>query len=176
MRIKTAQSALLSNHEVLLHLQSELASYEGVGKKKKGRRMPPKDLQEILKDGIAYLTNPDYATHSIQAQHPNRPMTLYKGPNSLLRALAPHYRLNKTEYLQLYNTRPRSQATLQLVIEEANNRFTDAELDDILAIITHVFDEEEASIPAGVEVMRMEKLSDKMLGVTKGKKKKRAQV
>lgn len=45
-------------------------------------------------------------------------MTLYKGPHSLLRALAPKYRLNKAEYLQLYNVRPTSRITLELIIEE----------------------------------------------------------
>lgn len=68
--------------------------------------------------GIQYLTNTDYGTSHLHTNHPTRPMTLYKGPNSLLRALAPKYKLNKTEYLQLYNIRPRSQITLQLVIEE----------------------------------------------------------
>jgi hypothetical protein len=45
-------------------------------------------------------------------------MTLYKGPHSLFRALAPKYRLNKAEYLQLYNLRPATQVMLELVIEE----------------------------------------------------------
>jgi hypothetical protein len=45
-------------------------------------------------------------------------MTLYKGPHSLFRALAPKYRLNKAEYLQLYNLRPGTQVMLELVIEE----------------------------------------------------------
>ena len=47
-------------------------------------------------------------------------MTLYKGPNSLLRALAPKYRLNKAEYLQIYNVRPTSRITLELIIEEVS--------------------------------------------------------
>jgi len=52
--------------------------------------------------------------------HPERPMTLFKGPHSLLRALAKKYRLNKTEYLQLYNLRPRTRITLDLIIEEVS--------------------------------------------------------
>lgn len=45
-------------------------------------------------------------------------MTLYKGPHSLFRALSPNYRLNKAEYLQIYNLRPASLLELDLVIEE----------------------------------------------------------
>jgi hypothetical protein len=52
------------------------------------------------------------------AAHPTRPMTLYKGPNSLFRALAPKYRLNKAEFLMIYNLRPRTLVELALVIEE----------------------------------------------------------
>ncbi|KAF1950464.1 hypothetical protein CC80DRAFT_227379 [Byssothecium circinans] len=174
MRIKTAQAALLTNHEVLLHLEAEAAIYNNRPDKHWKHRPGSKDVLEILTDGVAYLTNPDYTTHSIKTTHPTRPMTLYKGPNSLLRALAPRYRLNKTEYLQLYNIKPRTEATLQLVLQEANKRFTDDELYDILATITRVFDEEEADIPAGVEDLEMERVDDRMLGVTKGRKKRRA--
>jgi hypothetical protein len=123
-------------------------------------------------------------------------MTLYKGPHSLFRALAPKYRLNKAEYLQLYNLRPSTQVMLELVIEEvsrqlstftsasgvltsaiqAGTRFTEDELHDILNICQAVFDEEEGQIPAGVEDMQMEKIANKLLGARKtrrrgGKKK-----
>jgi len=50
-------------------------------------------------------------------------MTLYKGPHSLFRALAPKYRLNKAEYLQLYNLRPSTQVMLELVIEEVRFQY-----------------------------------------------------
>jgi hypothetical protein len=73
------------------------------------------------RQGINYLTNEDYAIKKIVEQRGERPMTLYKGPSSLLRALAPHYKLNKVEYLQIYNVRPRSQITLHLLIEEVNH-------------------------------------------------------
>jgi hypothetical protein len=64
---------------------------------------------------VAQWTNP---AKEISAYHAERPMTLYKGPHSLLRVLAPKYRLNKAEYLQLYNVRPTSRITLELIIEE----------------------------------------------------------
>lgn len=103
-------------------------------------------------------------------------MTLYKGPHSLFRALAPKYRLNKAEYLQLYNLRPTTQVMLELVIEEAGSRFTEDELHDILSIIQGVFDEQEAEIPEGVENQVMEKIPNKMLGASKKRKKAKRRV
>jgi len=40
-----------------------------------------------------------------------------------------------------------------------------------LAIIHHVFEEEEASIPAGVENMEMPKIANKLLGANKKRRK-----
>jgi hypothetical protein len=52
--------------------------------------------------------------------HAERPMTLYKGQHSLFRALAPRYRLNKAEFVQIYNLRPKTQVMLELIIEEVS--------------------------------------------------------
>jgi hypothetical protein len=68
--------------------------------------------------GLAYLETADYTTSTLASTHPARPRTLYAGPHSLFRALAPKYRLNKAEYLQMYNLRPATQVMLELVIEE----------------------------------------------------------
>ncbi|KAF1848836.1 uncharacterized protein K460DRAFT_364788 [Cucurbitaria berberidis CBS 394.84] len=173
MHIKNPQSALLSNHELLLHIQKEEAEYTGADGT--GRSRPkPSGLSHMLRDGLTYLQTADFPTGTITSTHPNRPMTLYKGPHSLFRALAPKYRLNKAEYLQLYNLRPTTQVMLELVIEEAGSRFTEEELLDILNIIQQVFDEEEAFIPAGVEHQTMEKIPNKLLGANKKKRKVRA--
>jgi hypothetical protein len=71
-----------------------------------------------LPQGLAYLETADYTTSTLASTHPARPRTLYAGPHSLFRALAPKYRLNKAEYLQMYNLRPSTQVMLELVIEE----------------------------------------------------------
>jgi hypothetical protein len=68
--------------------------------------------------GLTYLTTPDFPTSSLSTTHPDRPMTLYRGPNSLFRALGSKYRLNKAEYLQIYNLRPSTQVMLECVVEE----------------------------------------------------------
>ncbi|KAH7130181.1 HRDC-like protein [Dendryphion nanum] len=169
MHIKQAQTALLSNHEVLLHLRSVAAEYDDA----KERRPCPKGLSDMLQDGLAYLQSTDQneALTTLASTRPKRPMTLYKGPHSLFRALAPLYRINKAEYLQIYNLRPTSAVTLCLIIEEYDTRFTDEQLEDILSIITRVFDEEEQSIPPGVESQQMDKIKNKLLGASKKKKR-----
>ena len=51
-------------------------------------------------------------------------MTLYKGSHSLFRVLAPDYRLNKAEFIQIYNLRPSTQVMLELIIEEVSQPVT----------------------------------------------------
>ncbi|KAF2654693.1 hypothetical protein K491DRAFT_693620 [Lophiostoma macrostomum CBS 122681] len=174
MRIKNAQSALLSNHEVLLHLREQDAEYEGTDGTGRGRQKP-KGFRDVLQDGLAYLQSQtqDHALNTVIEAHPERPMTLYKGEHSLYRVLAPKFRLNRVEYLMLYNLRPQTQIELQLVIEESGTRFTEDELEDMLALITQVFQEEEGSIHAGVEDQELEKTSNKLLGASKRKKRVR---
>ncbi|KAJ4384994.1 hypothetical protein N0V86_000599 [Didymella sp. IMI 355093] len=170
MHIKNPQSSLITNHELLLHLRQEDAEYSGTDGTERDRRKP-KGLEHMLRDGLAYLQTPDYAVLEVTDAHPERPMTLYKGQHSLFRALAPNYRLNKAEFVQIYNLRPKTQVMLELIIEEAGSRFNEEELSDILDTIQRVFDEEEASIPAGVEDQALEKIDNKLLGAAKKKKK-----
>ncbi|KAL6707291.1 hypothetical protein ACN47E_004279 [Coniothyrium glycines] len=170
MHIKVPQSALLSNHELLLHLRQEDAEYEGTDGTER-KRSKPSGLNHMLRDGLSYLETPEYTTATLAATHPARPMTLYKGPHSLFRALAPTYRLNKAEYLQLYNLRPTTQVMLELVVEEAGSRFSEQELHDILGIVQRVFDEDEAGIPQGVENHQMDKIPNKLLGASRRRRK-----
>lgn len=49
-------------------------------------------------------------------------------------------------------------------------------MDDILATINAVFDEEESAIPEGAEDQKMEKLPNKLLGASKKKRKVKRKV
>lgn len=61
--------------------------------------------------------------------------------------------------------------------KQAGTRFSEDELADILSIIQQVLDEEEASIPAGVEDQAMDKIPNKLLGASKKRRKvKKAKV
>jgi hypothetical protein len=54
---------------------------------------------------------------------------------------------------------------------QSDTRFTEDQLDEILALITHVFQEEEAAIPAGVEDQELDKIANKLLGASKKKRR-----
>lgn len=56
---------------------------------------------------------------------------------------------------------------------QAPTRFSEAELDDMVDIIWKVFNEDEKSIPAGVEHAQLPKLPAEMLGDNKKKARKR---
>ena len=56
---------------------------------------------------------------------------------------------------------------------QADQRFSEEQLRDILARMTRVFDEEEGQIPAGVEEQEMPKVEGKLLGAARKRKVKR---
>lgn len=65
---------------------------------------------------------------------------------------------------------------LLLTRTQADTRFDQDQLQDILHRITQVFEEEEASIPAGVEVAELPKIANKLLGASKKKRKVKRRV
>lgn len=56
---------------------------------------------------------------------------------------------------------------------QADQRFTEEQLQDILARMTGVFEEEEGRIPLGVEEQEMPKVENKLLGAARKRKVKR---
>lgn len=63
------------------------------------------------------------------------------------------------------------QILYQLTLPQSHTRFTEEQLDEMLALINQVFEEDEAEIPDGVENQEMEKVANKLLGASKKKKK-----
>lgn len=55
--------------------------------------------------------------------------------------------------------------------QQSHTRFTDEQLDEMLAIIQQVFEEEEAVIPAGVEDQVLPKIPNKLQGASKKRRK-----
>lgn len=65
--------------------------------------------------------------------------------------------------------RPASRYTL--TPQQADQRFSEVELQDILAKIKQVFEEEEGAVPEGIEDENLPKIENKLLGAAKKKRK-----
>lgn len=87
----------------------------------------------------------ELANPSQQQRNGNQPEQT-TADNNLVRRLKP-YRLTKSEVLMLSNHRPRSEQVLEVLVEEANIRFSAEQLTEIVGVVGEVFglvEEEEA--------------------------------
>ncbi|XP_020295897.1 DNA-directed RNA polymerase III subunit RPC9 [Pseudomyrmex gracilis] len=114
--IKGNWNTLLSNYEVLDILQQNTKSY----KKKKMNQLATITYQTIkyLEDTPCKKQTPDII-------------------NQFLRAMEP-FKLTKAEKLALLNICPTTPLEIQLLIEEAEERLTDEEVETVLQIVAKV--------------------------------------
>ncbi|KAI9810630.1 MAG: hypothetical protein M1832_001229 [Thelocarpon impressellum] len=142
MKILETQSAHLTNHEVLLHLESMRARYAELAQQR-GRPASLKsgNLETVLKELTDYLhTQPS----------PLTPPSAY-GPNTcreLFVALQP-FDLTKAELLMILNLRPLSLGVLDTIIEEMDSRFDDEQQLKIQSLIAEVLGADGGPDPAG---------------------------
>ncbi|OCK75129.1 hypothetical protein K432DRAFT_309239, partial [Lepidopterella palustris CBS 459.81] len=128
--ILEAQSAILTNHEVLAHLEEQEAEYGGTDNT--GRTRPkPDGLKAVLRDAKIYLTRPPPPSTPLTA-------TALSQNRTLVALLSPTYTLTKAEYLMLYNLYPKTLVELEVIIEEGSARFSEEEQLDILRIVADV--------------------------------------
>ncbi|KAF2204327.1 hypothetical protein GQ43DRAFT_438056 [Delitschia confertaspora ATCC 74209] len=182
MHIKEIQSALLSNHEVFLHLQAEEAEYSGSDGTGRGRKKPA-GLKATLRDTLSYLSSPSQPNVLLSQNRSSRPGTLYLGPQSLFSVLQSHLApnapnnhdpsastngttnattkrkplpaLNKAEFLQIMNLCPKTAVELECIIEEGHDRFSVEQMEELVDVIRGVLEQAEADIPAGAEDVRV---------------------
>jgi hypothetical protein len=165
MHIKAPQTALLTNHEVLLHLTAEEAEYDGTDGTNRSRPQPS-NYTTILRESLSYLKHTSQPLSPLLQTRASRPATLYLGQESLFsrlvaelsqiapntkRSRKPRVPINQAEFLQIYNLRPRTIVDLECIIEEAGQRFDEQQLEAILEIIRQVFEMSEGDVPAGSE-------------------------
>ncbi|KYB25957.1 DNA-directed RNA polymerase III subunit RPC9 [Tribolium castaneum] len=116
MEIVNANSATLSNFEVMKHLQRIKDSR----KKHKGQ------LATITYETLRYLENTPCAQQSPQSI------------TECLKDLEP-FNLNKNEKLMLINSPPTTALEIQLMIEESEERLTEEQVEQILQIVLQHF-------------------------------------
>ncbi|XP_054720611.1 LOW QUALITY PROTEIN: DNA-directed RNA polymerase III subunit RPC9-like [Uloborus diversus] len=126
-------AALLSNTEVLMILENLKADLKGskyglqnanegpnnLVKKEKGLQR----LNTIVYETVKYLEEMPCATQNAESVQ------------TFLTAISA-YSLTKGEKLQLLNLRPTSLVEVQLLIEESEERFTEDQMNEILAVIS----------------------------------------
>ncbi|KAI9673818.1 MAG: hypothetical protein M1829_003936 [Trizodia sp. TS-e1964] len=130
MKILTPQSAILTNHEVLTHIQS-------IRPPNPPHPLPMKspNLETILKELSDYLLTPP---------SPLAPPSRYDASTirKLVVALSA-YELTKPELLMILNLRPQSVAMLDALVEEFEIRFGEREQAEMLERILDVLGREE---------------------------------
>lgn len=111
MEVKNTKSAMLSNFEAL-SLLNEIQ--KGHGKQK--------NLATVSYEIVQYLENTACAKQSPEVIA------------NFMKALEP-YKLTKAEKLQFLNLRPRTAVEIQLVVEESEERLTEAQIYELLDLV-----------------------------------------
>ncbi|KAK4189955.1 RNA polymerase Rpb4-domain-containing protein [Podospora australis] len=136
MKIKASQDALLSNYEVYQHIVDQRE------RNKKRTRRSPKDVFDVTKEVISYLTTKPSPLHNqeeTQAYSPNSMMTLMQK----LKDAKLSSELTKGEMLTIVNLRPTGEVLLSNIVEDLESRFTEQERATILEIIIEVLGQDE---------------------------------
>lgn len=115
MEVKNAKSAMLSNFEVL-SLLNEIQ--KGHGKQQKMHT----NLATVSYEIVQYLENTTCAKQS-----PDVIANFMKALDS--------YKLTKAEKLQFVNLRPKSAVEIQLIVEESEERLTEAQIYELLDLV-----------------------------------------
>ncbi|KAH0536284.1 hypothetical protein FGG08_006822 [Glutinoglossum americanum] len=127
MKILEMQTAMLSNYEVLTHLEDMRERYDKLAKDRGAAASMKSGNLETLVD---YLHTPP---SPLQINHAYAKTTI----SDLISALRP-YALEKPEYLMILNLRPATTAELDVVVEEMDQRFKEEEVEAMLRIIGEV--------------------------------------
>ncbi|KAJ2160573.1 hypothetical protein GGF46_002169 [Coemansia sp. RSA 552] len=133
MEIVDRQAALITNYEVLLVLREEEERHKDV---KASRHFKyPENVNTLKFEALKYLGS--------------TPCTTQSGEQiAQLKAGLAGHGLTKAEVLQIINLRPRKLVELHPIIEECDERFEEAGLEDLLGLILEALprddDEEEA--------------------------------
>lgn len=115
MEVKDAKSAMLSNFEAL-SLLNEIQ--KGHGKQQKMHT----NLATVSYEIVQYLENTACAKQSPEVI------------KNFMNALEP-YKLTKAEKLQFLNLRPRTAVEIQLIVEESEERLTEAQIYELLDLV-----------------------------------------
>ncbi|KAF2458686.1 RNA polymerase Rpb4-domain-containing protein [Lineolata rhizophorae] len=137
MKILETQSAVLTNYEVQAHLQDMQARYQAQDEAQPNGKPKPSNLDAVMKDVITYLVDENSPLAAPSYYSEEAVKELY--------ARLEKFNLTKAELLMILNLRPKFSA-LDPIIEEADVRFSEEQLQEIVDIIRDVLGGEDVPV------------------------------
>ncbi|KAJ6257127.1 DNA-directed RNA polymerase III subunit rpc9 [Drechslerella dactyloides] len=117
------REAMLSNHEVLAHVQDVKRRYrEEINEQGPAAAMKPGNLETVMKELVDYLSSTVAGSQS--------PTTI----SNLVEALV-KYQFEKIEVLMVLNHLPKNETELDVLVEELESRLSDEEITQVLDTI-----------------------------------------
>jgi len=139
MEIVDADSAVLSNFEVLSYLREEKNERSQKQNKNKDR------LLTLILEAIKHIENtPTSLQEEVHVKNFVETLQNLCTEENIL--------LSKNEFIQLLNLRPKSAVEIQLIIDNSEERLTEDQVDKILDIVSTLPGDEEALEDAEQEV------------------------
>jgi len=139
MEIVDADSAVLSNFEVLSYLREEKNERSQKQNKNKDR------LLTLILEAIKHIENtPTSLQEEVHVKDFVETLQNLCTEENIL--------LSKNEFIQLLNLRPKSAVEIQLIIDNSEERLTEDQVDKILDIVSTLPGDEEALEDAEQEV------------------------
>ncbi|KAK6343203.1 hypothetical protein TWF730_010803 [Orbilia blumenaviensis] len=133
MKVLEPCEAMLSNYEVLAHIQEVKQKYrDQVANQGPAAAMKPGNLETVMKEIIDYLS-----TTAATSQTPEATMKLVEDL-----AKSP-LQFEKIEVLMMLNHLPKNETELDVLIEELESRLSEEQIAEVLSII------QSASQPTG---------------------------
>ncbi|KAI1438954.1 HRDC-like protein [Xylaria sp. CBS 124048] len=128
MRILEAQNAVLTNAEVYTFLTEQAKQYQAQ------KRRGPANLETLRGEMIQY-----FETFPGPLSQKPLPFDVSSIP-VLLKRLQP-YNITRGECIMLVNIRPASNASLNAVLEDMTERFTEQQQEEIISIVVEILGE-----------------------------------
>ncbi|KAK6537729.1 hypothetical protein TWF694_011897 [Orbilia ellipsospora] len=128
MKVLEPCEALLSNYEVLEHVQDVKRRYrEEITEKGRAVAMKPGNLETVMKELIDYLTSTAAASQTSETS------------SHLVESLT-RFNFEKIEVLMILNHLPKNETELDVLIEELESRLAEKEIAEILEAIHTVLE------------------------------------
>ncbi|KAK3989777.1 RNA polymerase Rpb4-domain-containing protein [Cladorrhinum sp. PSN332] len=145
MKVLESQVAIISNFEVYQQIFDIRAQYKAWNKVNSKKLPLPENLFNLQTEILDYLkTKPSPLREQDQKRHYNEDVYLQLLEKLLEENL--RQKLTKGEAICIFNIRPSSTATLNGIIEDMSNRFSEEEQNRIVEIVAEVLGHDDPEV------------------------------